>query len=118
VYERVPHIRLKSIANNSEIDVIWERFQERLEPLRKQLNQAMRKTWEEWEVPREAEDPWDSATQELFYHLRAEQARTKEENAKKLGEWLQAINHNLKRNYNLQSLPARPADPWPEAPRQ
>ena len=24
VYERVPHITLKSIANNAEIDVIWE----------------------------------------------------------------------------------------------
>src|SRR5271167_7171 len=25
VYERVPHITLKSIANNAEIDVIWEK---------------------------------------------------------------------------------------------
>ena len=28
VYERVPHITLKSIANNAEIDVIWERLAE------------------------------------------------------------------------------------------
>ena len=28
VYERVPHVTLKSIANNAEIDVIWEKFQE------------------------------------------------------------------------------------------
>ena len=34
VYERVPHITLKSIANNAEIDVIGERWQETLEPLR------------------------------------------------------------------------------------
>src|SRR5215831_14398610 len=27
VYERVSHITLKSIANNAEIDVIWEKFQ-------------------------------------------------------------------------------------------
>ena len=27
VYERVPHITLKSIANNAEIDVIWEKCQ-------------------------------------------------------------------------------------------
>jgi adenine-specific DNA-methyltransferase len=27
VYERVPHITLKSIANNVEIDVIWEKWQ-------------------------------------------------------------------------------------------
>ena len=38
VYERVPHITLKSIANNAEIDVI--------------------KQWEEWEIPREAGEEW------------------------------------------------------------
>ena len=27
VYERAPHITLKSIANNAEIDVIWETWQ-------------------------------------------------------------------------------------------
>ena len=52
VYERVPHITLKSIANNAEIDVIWERFQETLEPLRSQLNAALGQDWQEWEIPR------------------------------------------------------------------
>jgi len=33
VYERVPHVTLKSIANNAEIDVIWDKWQETLEPL-------------------------------------------------------------------------------------
>ena len=56
VYERVPHITLKSIANNTEIDVIWEDFQGRLEPLREQLNNALGTTWQEWEIPREAEE--------------------------------------------------------------
>src|ERR1700757_3574418 len=41
VYERVPHITLKSIANNAEIDVIWEKWQETLEPLRARLNAAL-----------------------------------------------------------------------------
>jgi adenine-specific DNA-methyltransferase len=41
VYERVPHITLKSIANNAEIDVIWEKWQETLEPLRARLNTAL-----------------------------------------------------------------------------
>jgi adenine-specific DNA-methyltransferase len=40
VYERVPHITLKSIANNAEIDVIWEKWQQTLEPLRARLNAA------------------------------------------------------------------------------
>src|SRR5262249_28189402 len=38
VYERVSHITLKSIANNAEIDVIWENWQKKLEPLRERLN--------------------------------------------------------------------------------
>jgi adenine-specific DNA-methyltransferase len=58
VYERAPHITLKSIANNAEIDVIWENYQTKLEPLREQLNKALKQTWEEWEIPREASDGW------------------------------------------------------------
>ena len=58
VYERVPHITLKSIANNAEIDVIWDKWQERLEPLREQLNAALKKSWHEWEIPREADAKW------------------------------------------------------------
>ena len=58
VYERVPHITLRDIANNAEIDVIWETAQQDLEPLRDQLNRALGTAWEEWEVPREAEDAW------------------------------------------------------------
>ena len=61
VYERVPHITLKSIANNAEIDVIWERFQEVLEPLRRELNAALGTSWEEWEIPRDADDAWPEA---------------------------------------------------------
>ncbi|HQF55041.1 MAG TPA: site-specific DNA-methyltransferase [Fibrobacteria bacterium] len=61
VYERVPHITLKSIANNAEIDVIWEKFQAKLEPLREALNTALGKSWQEWEIPREAEEKWSPA---------------------------------------------------------
>ena len=58
VYERVPHVTLKSIANNAEIDVIREKFQETLEPLRSGLNAALGRSWEEWEIPREPGEPW------------------------------------------------------------
>ncbi|HET7585175.1 MAG TPA: site-specific DNA-methyltransferase [Gemmatimonadaceae bacterium] len=61
VYERVPHITLKSIANNAEIDVIWEKWQETLEPLRQKLNSALKTKWEEWEIPREADPKWPAA---------------------------------------------------------
>lgn len=53
VYERVPHITLKSIANNPLIDDIWERWQSVLEPLRLELNAATGDAWEEWQIPRE-----------------------------------------------------------------
>jgi adenine-specific DNA-methyltransferase len=58
VYERVPHITLKSITNNAEIDVVWEKFQRTLEPLRTQFNAALKQNWEEWEIPREADAAW------------------------------------------------------------
>jgi adenine-specific DNA-methyltransferase len=87
VYERVPHITLKSIANNAEIDVIWEKWQQTLEPLRAQVNAALGRStqslrggeideaissgsprrsaprddnseWAEWEIPCEAGPDW------------------------------------------------------------
>ena len=65
VYERVPHIQLRHIANNAEIDVIWEQSQETLEPLREQLNTSVGESWEEWEIPREAEDGWPAEARAL-----------------------------------------------------
>jgi adenine-specific DNA-methyltransferase len=94
VYERVPHITLKSIANNAEIDVIWDKWQATLEPLRQQLNailvgwaessEAHRSTaagkdglrsrsahpaqpfkpFEEWEIPRQAGDDWPDSAKQ------------------------------------------------------
>ena len=83
VYERVPHITLKSIANNAEIDVIWERWQETLEPLLEQLDVVVSEDWKvdsrnthhsslqanhpfaEWEVPRDLPDQWPPETAPL-----------------------------------------------------
>ena len=65
VYERVPHITLKSIANNTEIDVIWEKFHETLRLLRRELNGALGTSWEEWEIPRDADDSWPEAVRKI-----------------------------------------------------
>jgi adenine-specific DNA-methyltransferase len=65
VYERVPHITLKSIANNAEIDVIWDKWQAKLEPLREKLNAALKKSWHEWGIPREVDGQWPDAAKEL-----------------------------------------------------
>ncbi len=65
VYERVPHVTLKSIANNAEIDVIWEKSQKKLEPLRESLNATLKKQWQEWEIPRDADPKWSSEAKTL-----------------------------------------------------
>jgi adenine-specific DNA-methyltransferase len=65
VYERVPHVTLKSIANNAEIDVIWEKFQQTLEPLRQDLNRELKQTWEEWQIPRESNEKWSARGKQL-----------------------------------------------------
>ena len=157
VYERVPHITLKSIANNAGIDVIWEKHQQTLEPLRRKLNEAMNTSWEEWEIPRHAEDPWNPAAQTLFSRLRAELEKERSNDvpratahpgrlsanggrpdasraqqnppssfniddgptpgtSQQAQRLLRDLNANLERGYTLDTLPPRPADPWPEAP--
>lgn len=65
VYERVPHITLKSIANNAEIDVIWDQWQAKLEPLRDKLNAALKTTWQEWEIPRAVDAQWSIEVKQL-----------------------------------------------------
>lgn len=65
VYDRVPHITLKSIANNAEIDVIWDRFQETLEPLREALNSALGKNWQDWEIPQESCVDWPDSVKDF-----------------------------------------------------
>ncbi|MDE2916223.1 MAG: site-specific DNA-methyltransferase [Paracoccaceae bacterium] len=66
VYKRVPHVTLKSIVNNAEIDVIWEKHQETLEALREKLNGELGMTWEEWEIPRSAEDDWPKKAKSTY----------------------------------------------------
>jgi adenine-specific DNA-methyltransferase len=65
VYERASHITLKSISQNGEIDTIHAKWQERLEPLRADLNKALKKSWREWEIPREAETAWPEKAKKL-----------------------------------------------------
>ena len=109
VYERVPHITLKSIANNAEIDVIWEKYREALEPLHVELNATLGRSWEEWEIPREAGDQWRGAALAAWNKLQA--GRTPDEQAAAL----LVLNGELGRSYTLDDLPDQPRDPWESA---
>jgi adenine-specific DNA-methyltransferase len=56
VYERVPHVTLKSIANNTEIDVIWDKFKPELDSLRQKIATLLVTQWQEWDIPRALPD--------------------------------------------------------------
>ena len=107
VYERVPHITLRAIANNTEIDVIYEEFQEKLEPLRMELNAALGRDYEEWEVPRESGDPWPESAASAWLIARGP-GNTDSEKATAL----RVLNTELGRDYALDDVPDQPRDPW------
>ena len=110
VYRRHAYITSGAIANNAEIDVIWEKWQETLEPLRAALNKAFSKKWEEWEIPRESGEPWDQTAQKA--HAIALDARR---SATERDEALAVINFNTKSHYTRETLPEKPRYPWPPA---
>lgn len=112
VYERAPHITLKSIANNAEIDVIWEKWQQVLEPLREELNRVLgrNQAWEEWEIPREAGNPWKREASSL--HAKLREAIAEDDVGKKSQRALAKLNAILGRDYSFSSLPEKPLDPW------
>lgn len=56
VYKRAPHVTLKSIAYNTEIDEIYALWQKQWEAIRAKLNRLVKQSWEEWQVPREADE--------------------------------------------------------------
>ncbi|MBK6005937.1 site-specific DNA-methyltransferase [Ramlibacter ginsenosidimutans] len=79
VYERVPHITLKSIAGNAEVDVIWEKYQQRLEALREQLNTSLGKHWPEWEIPRKVDAKWPDEAKKVHAQWWQERNRRQSE---------------------------------------
>jgi adenine-specific DNA-methyltransferase len=99
VYERVPHITLKSIANNTEMDVISEDYERVLEPLREQLNRILKVNWREWEVPREALRSWPEEAKNL--HTQWLEQRTRRQ---------RAIDASVAANPEFEYLYDRPFD--------
>jgi adenine-specific DNA-methyltransferase len=78
VYKRVPHVTLKSIANNEEIDAIYGKWQARMVPVCEKLNKALSESWEEWQIPRRAEEKWSEKAKVLhadWWKMRRERQR-------------------------------------------
>ena len=76
VCDRLPHVTLRDIAQNSEIDVIWDAFEQKMEPLRQRLNHALGEEWEEWEIPRHAKAEWTKKPKRIHERLVAPPNRT------------------------------------------
>ncbi len=96
-YNSVPHVTLGSISNNTEIDVIWENYQETLEPLRQQLNSAINQNMEEWEIPCEADAAWTETAKSA--HAKWWQARIARQ---------KEIDDSISRNAETEYLYDRP----------
>jgi len=132
VYEREAHITLAGIANNAEIDVIYDEFQAKLEPLREKLNASLDQSWEEWEIPREPGERWDAAA--AAAHAEVMKLRTELESTrdilvsldlesqedrlhamieKKAAKPIATINEATAGKFTFNSLPDEPRDPWP-----
>src|SRR5207237_9779558 len=47
------------------MDMIWGIWQQILKPLRESLNTALKKAWQEWEIPREMESAWPDQARKL-----------------------------------------------------
>lgn len=92
VYDRAYRVTLKSIANNSEIDVIWDKFQPSMEELRVKLNKELGAHWEEWQIPQQVDPKWTQSAKALHANWWENyKARQKQINA--------SIASNAKREY-------------------
>ncbi len=66
IYKTVPHVTLKSIANNTEIDEIYERMHPEVEAALQALNKAAKQKFKEWDVPFDSPADWTEAARKPF----------------------------------------------------
>jgi len=66
IYKTVPHVTLKSIANNPEIDEIYDRLYPAIEEARQQLVKILERDVQEWEVPFVFPADWPASAKEHF----------------------------------------------------
>ena len=105
VYRRVPHIQLRHIGSNTQIDEIWNRWQSTLDPLRSRLNSMLGEDWSEWEIPRIPGRPWPEAARSAWQKFQSSPRSDELVSLKRL-------NQELGRNYSITEVPEQPYDPW------
>jgi len=66
IYQTVPHVTLRSIANNLEIDEIYDRIHPTIETALKELNKATKQSLKEWEIPFEVPADWPATARNAF----------------------------------------------------
>jgi adenine-specific DNA-methyltransferase len=66
VYRRAAYITSGVIANNAEIDVIWETTLGVMDSTREELNATLKTRWEEWEIPSQADASWPESAKKLY----------------------------------------------------
>ena len=119
-YETVPHITLKSIAQNEEIDEIAARYQPEIEQALADLNKVLGKDWKEWEVPREVPHPlWPETAQKAYWRLLELKRSIKPEDQGEAEALLETIYRETGHRWKLGEIPEPvPAQDWPEEAKE
>ena len=66
IYKTVPHVTLKSISNNPDIDEIYNHLHPAVESALAELNKVSTKNYREWEVPFDCPEPSDTSVMKAF----------------------------------------------------
>jgi len=102
IYQTVPHVTLESIAHNTEIDGIAARYQPQIEEALAELNRALGKEWQEWEVPRDmgadGHSSWPEEAREFHDRFWSLKRRKRQE-----------IDASIQRNAPQETLYDRPS---------
>ncbi len=115
IYETVPHITLKSIANNTEIDAIAAKYQPEIDQALGDLNRALGKDWKEWEVPREMPHPvWPEEAQQAYWRLQALKDSLRPQDSDEAERLLEEIYRLTGHRWTLEKVPdPMPPEDWP-----
>lgn len=120
-YRTVPHVALRSIAQNAEIDQISAEYQPRIDKALATLNESLSRNWEEWEVPNLCPHPlWPDkvrhAYEFLSQHRSSGEALEGGIDSQSIQLALNDLNEYLGSQYTLEDLPQPiPSEDWPQA---